>query len=163
MSASNVTLLQKTIAMVGGVAAPVLVVYSLITGNAYEAPAPAVVDVVNNIKPLAQVEVAPDRTNYVEMTGEAVFNQACTACHTTGLMSAPKVGDNAGWEARIAQGYETLTDHAINGVRGMPARGGNPDLTDLEVARGVAYMANQSGANFTAPVPSEPESAKASQ
>jgi cytochrome c5 len=33
----------------------------------------------------------------------------------------------------------------------MPARAGNPDLSDLEIARGVAYMGNQSGANFKEP------------
>ncbi|MCL4152278.1 UNVERIFIED_CONTAM: hypothetical protein GTU68_002519 [Idotea baltica] len=92
------------------------------------------------------------------MSGEEVFNQACAACHTAGMMNAPKVGDQADWKARIAQGYKALVNNAINGVRAMPARGGNPDLTDLEVARGVTYMANQSGASFAAPVASIPES-----
>jgi len=35
----------------------------------------------------------------------------------------------------------------------MPAKGGNPDLDDIEIARTVAYMANQAGANFKAPDP----------
>lgn len=157
---SSVTFFQKIIAITGGVIAPIFVVYLFITSKAYEAPAPAAIDVVNNIKPLAQVEVAPDRTNYVDMGGEEVFNQACAACHTAGMMDAPKPGDNAGWKARIAQGYDTLTNNAINGVRAMPARGGNPDLTDLEVARGVVYMANQSGANFDAPEPEQPKQSK---
>ncbi len=151
-AASSVTLLQKIIAIAGGVIAPLVVVYTLITANAVEVPVPAI-DVANNIKPLAAVELAPDRTNYVDMSGEEVFNQACAACHTTGMMNAPKVGDQAGWRARIALGYETLTQHAIDGIRTMPARGGNPDLTDLEMARAVAFMANQSGASFTPPQP----------
>jgi len=152
---SSVTSVQKIIAIIGGVIAPIFVVYLLITSNAYEAPAPAAIDVAGNIQPLAQVEVAADRTNYVDMSGGDVFNQACAACHTAGMMNAPKVGDVAGWKTRIAQGYDTLTNNAINGVRAMPARGGNPDLTDLEVARGVIYMANQSGASFAEPESSE--------
>jgi cytochrome c5 len=32
----------------------------------------------------------------------------------------------------------------------MPARGGNAELTDGEVANAVAYMANQAGAGFKA-------------
>jgi cytochrome c5 len=68
-----------------------------------------------------------------------------------GALGSPKIGDKASWAPRISQGYETLVKHAIQGIRSMPARGGNPALTDTEVANAVAYMANQSGANFKAP------------
>ena len=63
-------------------------------------------------------------------------------------MNAPKIGDKAQWEPRIAQGYETLVSHAVNGIRTMPAKGGNPDLSDAEIAAAVAEMANQAGAKF---------------
>jgi cytochrome c5 len=33
----------------------------------------------------------------------------------------------------------------------MPAKGGNPDLDDLEVARAVVHMANASGGKFKEP------------
>ena len=69
-------------------------------------------------------------------------------CHGAGLMNAPKIGDKAQWESRIALGYETLVKHAVEGIRTMPAKGGNPDLTEAEIADAVANMANQSGANF---------------
>lgn len=149
-NASNISSLQKMIVILGGVIAPFVVMYFFMTGNAVEVPAVAI-DVAENIKPLAEVDVAPDRTNYVDMSGEEVVNKACAACHATGMMNAPKLGDKAGWKARIALGYETLTNNAINGIRTMPARGGNPDLTDLEMARAVAFMANQSGADFSPP------------
>lgn len=84
-------------------------------------------------------------------SGEAVFKAVCSACHATGAAGAPKVGDNGAWSARIAQGYDTLVSHAVNGIRAMPAKGGNPDLDDVEVARAVVYMANQSGAKFKEP------------
>jgi cytochrome c5 len=91
--------------------------------------------------------VAPNNLQ-AEKSGEEVFKAVCSMCHTAGLMNAPKIGDKAQWAPRIAQGYDLLVNHAINGIRTMPARGGNPSLTDGEVANAVAYMANESGADF---------------
>ena len=51
----------------------------------------------------------------------------------------------------MAQGYDTLVKHAVEGIRGMPAKGGATDLTNEEVARAVAYMGNAAGAKFTEP------------
>lgn len=84
-------------------------------------------------------------------TGMAVYKAVCSACHDTGAAGAPKLGDAGAWSARIAQGYDTLLSHAINGIRAMPAKGGNPDLDDVEVARAMVYMTNQSGAKFKEP------------
>jgi cytochrome c5 len=87
----------------------------------------------------------------VVQNGQAVYTAVCAACHGTGAAGAPKLGDAGAWSARIAQGYNTLVQHAINGIRAMPAKGGNPDLDDVEVARALVYMANQSGAKFKEP------------
>lgn len=87
----------------------------------------------------------------VLQAGNAVFTAVCAACHGAGIAGAPKVGDSGAWSARLTQGYDTLVQHAIQGIRAMPAKGGNPDLDDVEVARAVVYMANQSGAKFKEP------------
>ena len=87
----------------------------------------------------------------VLQNGQAVYTAVCAACHATGAAGAPKLGDAGAWSARIAQGYDTLVQHAVNGIRAMPAKGGNPDLDDVEVARAVVYMTNQSGAKFKEP------------
>ncbi|MFC0136100.1 cytochrome c5 family protein [Massilia eurypsychrophila] len=87
----------------------------------------------------------------VLQSAESVYTAICAACHTSGAAGAPKLGDAAGWAPRIAQGYDTLLKHAIEGIRGMPAKGGNPDLDDVEVARAVVYLANQSGGKFKEP------------
>jgi cytochrome c5 len=88
---------------------------------------------------------------------QAVYNAVCAACHASGLAGAPKIADVTAWGPRIQQGYDTLLKHAIEGIRAMPPKGGNPDLDDVEVARAVVYMANQSGATFKEPVaPSAP-------
>lgn len=84
-------------------------------------------------------------------SGEAVFKAVCAACHATGAAGAPKVGDASAWTARLAQGEAALFEHAIKGIRTMPAKGGNPDLDDVEVERAVVYMANQSGGKLKEP------------
>jgi len=83
--------------------------------------------------------------------GTEIYNAACVACHASGAAGAPKMGDSGAWSKRIAQGYDTLVSHAIVGIRGMPAKGGNPALDDVEVARAVVHMANASGAKFKEP------------
>jgi len=112
-------------------------------------PTVAAVQVEENIKPIAMVEVASaDVGPHVDKSGEDVVKAACGTCHTAGLMNSPKIGDKAQWAPRIAQGYDKLVSHAINGIRTMPAKGGNPALTDGEIANAVKYMANKAGAGF---------------
>ncbi len=83
--------------------------------------------------------------------GEAVYTLACGACHTAGIAGAPKTGDVAAWKPRLAQGFDTLVKHAVEGFKTMPAKGGNASLDPVEVARAVAYMGNKSGGKFTEP------------
>lgn len=84
-------------------------------------------------------------------SGEAIYTSTCVACHGSGAAGAPKFGDAAAWGPRIAQGYDTLAKHALEGIRAMPAKGGNPDLDNVEVERAVVYMANKAGAKFKEP------------
>ena len=76
--------------------------------------------------------------------GEAVYNLACMACHSAGVAGAPKLGDKSAWAGRMAKGMETLVSNAINGIGAMPAKGGNPTLSDTEVENAVQYMVDQS-------------------
>lgn len=72
--------------------------------------------------------------------GGAIYNRVCMACHETGAAGAPVRSDDDAWAARIDQGWDTLLDHSINGFNAMPARGGNPNLSDDEVAAATAYL-----------------------
>ncbi len=127
-------------------------------------PTAAISQIEENIKPVATVELAAAGAGAsAEKSGEEVVKAVCSMCHAAGLMNAPKIGDKAQWQPRIAQGYETLVKHALEGIRSMPARGGNPSLTDGEIASAVAHMANASGANFKAPAPKATEEKPAEQ
>lgn len=77
--------------------------------------------------------------------GKKVYQSTCALCHAAGIAGAPKPGDMAAWEPRVAQGYATLYNHAITGIRGMPPKGGNPSLTEADIANAVGYMFSESG------------------
>ena len=112
--------------------------------------------VAERIAPVAKVAVAGQDNTALEqpaaapvaaaadLSGEAVYNQACVACHGAGVAGAPKFGDAAAWAPRIAQGAETLTAHALQGYQGksgfMPPKGGRTDLSDQSVITAVDYI-----------------------
>ncbi len=151
---------QVVLATLGGLIPPLLVIFlivKLLMGiQASHIPDtdPAINDAVveERIKPVATIDVVVAEAGpHVDKTGEAVVGAVCSACHAVGALGSPKIGDSSAWGPRIKQGYETLISHALNGIRQMPARGGNPDLTDNEIANAVAFMANKGGASFKAP------------
>lgn len=76
--------------------------------------------------------------------GQQVYDRSCASCHEQGIAGAPARGDQQQWEARLEKGYDALVANSIAGYQGeagvMPPRGGNPDLSDEEVAAAVAYM-----------------------
>lgn len=119
--------------------------------------------IAERLKPVGTVEYVDANAPKVLKTATEVYNAACAACHNAGAAGAPKLGDQGQWSARLGKGFDTLWQNAVNGIGTMPAKGGNSDLDDIEVARAVAYMANEAGANFEAPEPAAPaaESAEA--
>ena len=72
--------------------------------------------------------------------GKPTFDKVCTVCHSTGVAGAPKFGDKAAWAPRIARGKDSLYHSALNGKGAMPAKGGNPALSDADVEAAVDYM-----------------------
>lgn len=84
-------------------------------------------------------------------SGENTYKQVCASCHGAGVLNAPKFGDKAKWAPLIAEGQVTLTAHAYFGVRGMPPKGGNPNLSVEGFADALVYMVNNSGGKWTSP------------
>ena len=73
-------------------------------------------------------------------SGEDVYTSVCAVCHASGVAGSPVRGEAADWSSRLEKGMDTLYDHAINGFNAMPAKGGNPSLTDREVKDAVNYL-----------------------
>ncbi|GAD90971.1 MULTISPECIES: cytochrome c5 family protein [Vibrio] len=85
-------------------------------------------------EPEAEVAAAGPRD------GATVYGTFCLACHSSGVGGAPKINDAADWSPRIAQGKETMVEHAINGFNAMPARGACMDCTDEEIVAAIDHM-----------------------
>jgi cytochrome c5 len=88
----------------------------------------------------------------VERSGKEVVDAACIACHGTGAQGAPRIGDEKAWAGLASRGLASLTESALKGIRKMPAHGGKPDLTDIEIERAITYMVNRSGGRWTEPI-----------
>ncbi|PTQ91014.1 c-type cytochrome [Agitococcus lubricus] len=86
---------------------------------------------------MASPSIAADRS------GEAVYKAVCATCHAAGLMNAPKLGDKAAWKPRIAQGMPKLYEHALKGIRMMPAKGTCTNCSDKEIKNAVDYLVSK--------------------
>jgi cytochrome c5 len=153
------------LALLGGLAAPLLTII-LIVGLVVGIQAKQTdVDTSDASDKAVRARIASVGTSvaidpnkpHVDMTGEQVYTEICSSCHGSGALGSPKFKDAAAWSKRIAQGYDTVLTNALKGIRKMPARGGEPDLTDMEVARAMVHMANAAGAKFEATTKKDPE------
>jgi len=108
--------------------------------------APAAAPAETPAAPAAAPVVAATSAGGVD--GQKIYNNVCALCHAAGVAGAPAPGNKDDWAPRIAQGKDTLYKHALEGFTGqkgmMPARGGNPKLTDDEVKAAVDHMVQKS-------------------
>jgi len=157
---------QLIIVVVLAFAVPIILIVMLthlVTSGADTSKSnPALSDdaIARRLQPVGTVAVIDPNAPRVEKRGKEVVEAVCAACHATGALNAPKVGDKAAWAKLIKEGQGRLTADAMKGVRQMPPRGGAADLSDTEFARAVAYMANQAGANWKEPDPKPAPAAK---
>jgi cytochrome c5 len=116
--------------------APAGAVYAGATGAAAQAASQAA----------AQAAAASQVAYGGTTDGSVIFGNLCTGCHSSGAGGAPTL-DKAHWAARIAQGKDTLYNHALNGFTGsagtMPPKGGNPALSEAQVKATVDWMLSQ--------------------
>lgn len=75
-----------------------------------------------------------------EVNGETVYNGLCMACHGAGVSGAPIPGSDQMASRLAERGIDGLVNNALNGLNAMPARGGNPALTDEQIRAAVEFM-----------------------
>lgn len=99
-------------------------------------------NISKRIKPVAKLHIGDPAAAAAAgpRSGDEVYNTKCMACHSTGAAGAPKKGDAAVWEERLAKGIDAVITNAINGINGMPPRGTCSDCSDDEIKAAVEFM-----------------------
>lgn len=101
-------------------------------------------EISERIKPVGSVHKAgaasASAASAGPRSGGDVYNTFCLACHSVGVMGAPKKGDAAGWAPRMEAGLDAVVANAINGIGGMPPKGTCGDCSDDEIKAAVEFM-----------------------
>lgn len=94
--------------------------------------------------PINETKTLPEvKEEKASHPGKANYEASCAVCHATDSMGAPAVGDKAAWEATLKKGLDAVHEHTLNGINGMPPRGGS-SLTDEQLFEVVDYMISES-------------------
>ncbi|MDE2150662.1 MAG: cytochrome c5 family protein [Gammaproteobacteria bacterium] len=161
MSASSdrrfVIVLAGVLGGLVSIALALIVIASLTTRGVEGQPGLQTARLSERLAPLAAVatEATAQPTNAASaagsgapaLSGAQVVQQVCSACHSAGVLGAPKIGDGANWGARFkaAGGVDGLAQVALHGKGNMPPKGGDAALTEDQVKVAVQYMLAQSG------------------
>jgi cytochrome c5 len=98
---------------------------------------------LDRIKPVGKVHVAGAAPAAAAgpRTGKQIYDGACVACHTSGVLGAPKLQVAADWKPRLDEkGFEQVWKNAVNGINAMPAMGTCGDCTEEDIKIAVEYM-----------------------
>ncbi|MCI0749709.1 MAG: c-type cytochrome [Nevskiales bacterium] len=129
----------------------------IVIANLLDTPPPgaeARVALEERLKPAGQVITDPAAllaasgpavAQRAPLSGAEVVTRVCIACHGSGVLDAPRIGDKARWSQLKAEGLDRLVFEAIEGERNMPPRGGDPSLSDAEIRAAVKHMLKLTG------------------
>lgn len=95
------------------------------------------------IQPIGKVHVAGAKAEVASTgprAGSEIYNKACVACHSVGVLNAPKLQDAADWAPRMEKGFDVVWQNAINGIGGMPPMGTCSDCSNDEIKAAIEHM-----------------------
>ena len=142
-----VLLLSFTVPIIG-----ILLLVQLVLGGSRADPQLMTPEAVAaRIQPVARVEFGAPPAAPGARSGEDIVKTTCGACHQSGVAKAPKLGDKNDWAPLVKQPLNTLVQSVVKGKGAMPPKGGDGSLSEAEIARAVAFMANQAGGSFKPP------------
>lgn len=100
-------------------------------------------EIKSRIQPIGKVHIAGAQAVTASSgprSGSDIYVKACIACHSVGVLNAPKLQDAADWAPRMEQGFDTVWQNAIKGIGAMPAMGTCGDCSDDEIKAAIEHM-----------------------
>lgn len=100
-------------------------------------------EIKSRIQPIGQVHVAGAKAETASSgprSGADIYNKSCVACHSVGVLGAPKLQDAGDWSPRLEKGFDQVWKNAINGIGGMPPKGTCGDCSDDEIKAALEHM-----------------------
>jgi len=109
-------------------------------------------DIAKRLEPVGKVCVQGEECkgmDVVASTGggaaqspDDIIAKHCNACHGTGLLGAPKIGDTAAWKERADHqgGRDGILAKAITGINAMPPKGTCMTCSDEELNGAIEKM-----------------------
>lgn len=93
-------------------------------------------------KPCPGMEVSAAVGGGGAKTPDAIIAKHCNACHGSGLLGAPKIGDTAAWKDRADHqgGLDGILAKAITGINAMPPKGTCADCSDEDLKGAIKKM-----------------------
>ena len=107
-------------------------------------------DIAMRLKPVVTIDGIMSRVtvgssdDFAEKSPKQLYSSACLACHASGLVGSPKVGDKVAWKNRLGDGIDAIVTSAINGKGAMPANGGST-YSKEQIYSVVEFMLAESG------------------
>jgi len=82
----------------------------------------------------------PEQTGTTVVSeGEKIYESSCAVCHSSPVMGAPVIKDADAWNEVMKKGIDQVYVNSINGINGMPPRGGTT-LSDDKLKEVIDYM-----------------------
>lgn len=110
-------------------------------------------EIAQRLKPVGQVCIQGEECKGVAAVAapaagggakspDEVIAAHCGACHSSGVLGAPKIGDSAAWKARADAkgGVDGLLKSAIAGINAMPPKGTCATCSDDELKGAIEKM-----------------------
>lgn len=131
----------------------ILAAVALLAWWVFAAQASTQDDLAKRLEPVGQVCVQGKECPGMDVAATAgagggakspddVIGKHCNACHGSGLMGSPKIGDSAEWGKRAKEqgGLDGLLAKAITGINAMPPKGTCADCSDDELKGAIKKM-----------------------